>query len=518
MPATCSPVATNGRSRTCAVFVAGFADFTRTQLEILEVLSHWMEELWIALPNDVDESRAELFSQPRMTLRCLQSLQPRVIALEPPSSIRDQRSEVRGQRSEIRGQRSEVRGQRSEVRGQRSEISLPTSDLRPLTSDIKGQRSEISLPTSDLRPLTSDIKGQRSEISLPTSDFRPLTSDLPAALAHLERQLFKPLRRIHKASDTAGIMLIEAPGVVGETRMVARHIKKLLSEVRGQRSEVNLPTSDFRPLTSALECTPAEDILVTMRDIAPYADIVREVFTEYGIPVDMEGAEPILRNRALATLLRSLRLPGDDWPFAAVAALLRSDYFRPDWPELREQPGIAQHAEVLLRLLGEPRGRDAYLEAARRWADDPPAGLEDEQAEESRRVRKHELAKKCRPFLDRFFRAWDGMPQKAALEEHVSWLLRFAADLGLARVAAEQPSDAAALRRLEEELHRWVALEHELHGKQRMLEQKEFIRRLAALMSEAALARTPRPRPRTRPVGGTGSSLASSSSLRDGHG
>ena len=83
----------------------------------------------------------------------------------------------------------------------------------------------------------------------------------------------------------------------------------------------------------------------------------------------------------MATLLRNLHLPDNDWPFAGVTALLRSSYFRPDWPETKECPEIALHAEVLLRLLGEPRGREAYLEAVRRWAEQPRAGLEDEQAE-----------------------------------------------------------------------------------------------------------------------------------------
>ena len=38
------------------------------------------------------------------------------------------------------------------------------------------------------------------------------------------------------------------------------------------------------------------------------------------------------------------------------------------WPEVRACPEIAQHAEALLRLLGEPRSRAAYLKAVRHWA------------------------------------------------------------------------------------------------------------------------------------------------------
>src|SRR5262249_19040986 len=147
-------------------------------------------------------------------------------------------------------------------------------------------------------------------------------------------------------------------------------------------------------------------------------------------------------------LLRALRLADDDWPFAAVTALLRSGYFRPDWPETAADPEVAQHAEVLLRLLGEPRHREAYLTAVHRWADDPPRGLEDEQAEEPRRARTHELAQRCRSFLERFFRAWDAAPQQTTLAEHIAWVRRLAADLGLPRVAAERAADATAWERL----------------------------------------------------------------------
>ena len=41
---------------------------------------------------------------------------------------------------------------------------------------------------------------------------------------------------------------------------------------------------------------------------------LREVFGEYGIPHDVEGTEPLARSGAVAALLRTVRLPDDDWP------------------------------------------------------------------------------------------------------------------------------------------------------------------------------------------------------------
>ena len=217
----------------------------------------------------------------------------------------------------------------------------------------------------------------------------------PAGLAHLERQLFRPLRAVERSDDATGVALIEAPGVLGEARLVARRIKTLL-----------------------LDGTAPDEMLVVLRDVSPYADVLGEVFDEYDLPAEMEGTDPLTRNPAAALLLRAVRLPDDDWPFAGVTALLRNTYFRPPWPEAATAPDMPQRAEVLLRLLGEPRGRSAYLSAVRRWAEQQQPGLEDEQAEESRRRRTHELAKECGEFLHRFFQAWDDAPGQAPLAEH----------------------------------------------------------------------------------------------------
>jgi ATP-dependent helicase/DNAse subunit B len=376
------------------VFVDGFVDFSRTQRDILGAVEGWMEEVWIALPDEAGDERAELFTRPRVTLERLAGLNPDV--QRPPFAV--------------------------------------------------GPGTGAGL--------------------LPFGEAAP---ERPAGLVHLGRQLFRPLRRVVQSADADGLLCIEAPGLLGEARLVARQIKRLL-----------------------LDGTPAEDVLVTMRDLVPYADLLREVFPEYGIPVDVEGTEPLLRNPAVSTVLRALRLPDDDWPFAAVTALLRSGYFRPDWPETRDDPEVAQHAEVLLRLLGEPRHRAAYLEAVRRWAHEPPPGLEDEQAEESRRLRTHELALRCRPFLEHFFRAWDEAPSQAALPKHVAWVRRFAEDLGLPRVAAERPADAAAWQRFSDELEHWLRLDRLVHGGRRPLGRGEFQRRITTLAAEAGLARTPR--------------------------
>ncbi len=362
-----------------AVFVDGFADFTRPQHDILELLSEWVEELWIALPDEEDGQREDLFAKPRATLARLQKLRPKVEWLASGGAGR------------------------------------------------------------------------------------------PVGLAHLERHIFQPMRTVKIADDATGVSLIEAPGVLGEARLVARRVAKLLR-------------NGMAP----------DNVLVVLRDVSPYADILTEVFDEYAVPAEVDGTEPLTHNPAIAVLLRAMRLPDDDWPFANVTALLRNTYFHPLWPEMAQQADLPQRAEVLLRMLGEPRGRNAYLSAAAVWAEKQEPGLEDEQAEESARRRKHQLAMECNPFLQRFFQAWEAAPAKAPLVDHLTWLHLFAQDVGITQTAAEDAHDAAALDLLWREVSQWLDREERRHGRGgRKLDRKTFLRRLVALTAEASLPRSP---------------------------
>jgi ATP-dependent helicase/DNAse subunit B len=367
---------TKGRRRPFdnvrSVFVDDFNDFSQAQHDMLKSLCEWVEELWVALPEEPGDERAELFTRPRVTRISLKHLANNTILVE-----RNEQDETR-----------------------------------------------------------------------------------PAGLRHLERQLFRPLRRIEPAADASGVEILEAPGLLGETRMVARLIKQLL--LGG-------------------EAAP-DDIVVTTRDFAGYADLACEVFDEYGIPVEVEGIEPLTRSPAVVVLLRALRLPDEDWPFAGVTALLRNTFFRPRWPEVEQQPDVPQQAEALLRLFGESRGRGAYIHAVERWAERQQPGLEDEQAEESRRRRTHELAAGCAPFMRRFFAAWDAAPETATAAEHLAWAKTFAEDVGI--IDSSRDRERAALALLWDEAEEW-ARRHEAK-----MNRRTFHRRLAALAATAGLPRT----------------------------
>lgn len=364
------------------VILQGFAALTRSQRQVLQALTTWIESIWLALPGEKDSSRPELFLRSTTTLRQLKKYRPRI-----------------------------------------------------------EETNRVAMLPFDGEPLPAR----------------------PAGLRHLERQLFRPLAQIERSDDADGLLILESPGPVGECRRVARHVKTLL-----------------------LDGVRADDIVVTLRDVEPYADLLREVFDEYGLPYDVEGIDPLTRDPTVAVLLRAVRLPDDGWPFGPVAALLRSGWFRPNWSVSEAALEMPLHAEALLRLIGEPRDREAYLAAVRRWAEDPPAALEDEDAEESRRQRTNQLAILCRAFLERFFHAWDDAPREGLPADHVAWLERWAADLGFLTSDGEQPG----LRRFFDELRRWERLELLVREPGRPLSRREFLRRLLVLGATAGMPRS----------------------------
>jgi ATP-dependent helicase/DNAse subunit B len=205
----------------------------------------------------------------------------------------------------------------------------------------EGERPDAFAAVMETRRRLVALGGRDSEAASDDPVSNAGSEARPVGLVHLEQHLFGPT--FPPATDAAGLQLVEAPGPLGEARLVARRIRTLLSAG-----------------------TKPDAIVVTARDLTHSINLLGEVFAEYGLPVELDGGEAVLRNPAVGSLLRALRLADDDWPFAGVTALLRSTYFRPAWPETTGD--TPRQADGLLRLLGEPRGREAYLRAISRLA------------------------------------------------------------------------------------------------------------------------------------------------------
>ncbi|MBX7105835.1 MAG: PD-(D/E)XK nuclease family protein [Gemmataceae bacterium] len=285
-----------------------------------------------------------------------------------------------------------------------------TPNEQRLLQRLTGFASEvwITLPSNGPESLShpGEMTTSLSE-AFPESEVIQLESGpgtRPPALSHLVSSLFEESAPASEASE--GVTLIEAPGVVGECRMVARAIRKLIDAG-----------------------TSPESILVSARSLGEYETLLAEMFEEYGIPNSMERHVPFERVPGIVALVQAARLPDDGWSFEGVTAILRSGWFRPTWAG-DAADDLPLWSDWLLRDLGVPRDRDAFLRAVRLWSESPPTPLEDEAAETGTRRVRHEKAKLCRPLLDAFFAAWDAAPANALLADHIRWMQAWAAELG----------------------------------------------------------------------------------------
>lgn len=206
---------------------------------------------------------------------------------------------------------------------------------------------------------------------------------------------------------------IEAAGSVGESRLVARQIRRLL-----------------------LAGTSPSRVVLTGRGLD------RSVWTSelsaHGVASAWAEPLPVAAHPAVRFLLTAWTLPADDFRFPALAAVLRSTWLHPNWPEYTS-PDLPAACESLLRAVGVPRNRTAYLAAVAGWAETPPLPLEDETAEAGRRRRLHRLAGRCQPFLSRLFKLWNRRPDAGTPRLFVRELRRFAGDIGLSSQVERDP-------------------------------------------------------------------------------
>ena len=117
------------------------------------------------------------------------------------------------------------------------------------------------------------------------------------------------------------------------------------------------------------------------------------------------------------------------------------------------------------------------MKAARRKSETPESPLEDDDESDGLRRRTHESAKRCLPFLEKFFSAWDAAPKKGSFSEHAAWLHAFAESMGFLREEAE----AAAFARLWHELDRWAFRESQMRAGDETQTRAHFLTRLAEI-------------------------------------
>ena len=160
--------------------------------------------------------------------------------------------------------------------------------------------------------------------------------------------------------------------------------------------------------------------------------------------------------------------------------------------------GLAGGERLTRRFPRRPKrscGCSARLGAAIHTCEQPRRGntcrpnrSKTKQPEEPVRQRKQRLARRCRPFLERFFKTWDDLELEKSAAATVAELKSFADEIGLSRSGT---NDLADLARLWGELDRWAREVATINGRE-TLTREQFARVLSAVGAAPCRARTTR--------------------------
>jgi ATP-dependent helicase/nuclease subunit B len=369
------------------VVVDGFADFTRTQHEILALLHGRVDQLLISLP--WEDGRADLYHKPAQTLEELERRLPGL------------------------------------------------------------RREAVSRPAPQAAP------------------------SFTATLGRLEQQLFRDPRRVEACDSAVGLEILAASGQLGEVELVARTIKRLL-----QNGDSDNRTR-VRP----------GDIAVVFRSTAEVAPLVREAFTEYGIPFALDSGITLGRAPLLSALIALLKLDLEDWPFRELLQLITNNYFRPEWPQW-QGGAVAVDAEEAIRALQIPKGRRALLAALERWA-----AAELSERAPARRRQRQTAARTALGLFSRLAAAFDRLPASATAGQWSTAIAALAEELGMLSVAREPcdlpiaRQDAAAWELFRKRLEASMDLEVQLDGSPAELDRRAILQRIEDICTHENLPR-----------------------------
>ena len=248
------------------------------------------------------------------------------------------------------------------------------------------------------------------------------------------------------SADATGIEIVAAASQRAEIEWIARRIKHLL--LQGDDS------TGSRPLA-------AKDIVVAFRTLEPVADLVREVFDEYGVPAAIDWSSPLHRAPVLQSLMGLLRLQAGDWPYRQLLAVLSNSLFKPDWKELRgsdADSGLGQSesfvaVEWAIRQLQFPSGREKLLSALERRAksdDEIPLDTADgEPPDDADLAKQRQNTARYRTafsVLNRLAKVLGKLDHTRTIEQWIAAIGELVGEGGLLQAAADESSKEAVER------------------------------------------------------------------------
>ena len=252
------------------------------------------------------------------------------------------------------------------------------------------------------------------------------------------------------------------------------------------------------------------DLAVLARDIEPYRAYIREIASEFGLPVRLLDGRPLLFNPLIAALLDLLRLfmpegesQGAALPRRGVIEVWRSPYFSWGQDELVGSSADADALDILSRQQRVIGGLDHWRAAFEAGAVASKQVLLDEDKDDAEgdlltEERVRELSEK----FDLFLEISNPGSKKKTIRQFANWLMSLigfesegdaihlstAASLNIYARAMESPEtklyDVAALRHLAGLLDDLVWAE-EAVGRSRKLPFHTFLSELSAAIASA---------------------------------
>jgi ATP-dependent helicase/nuclease subunit B len=172
-------------------------------------------------------------------------------------------------------------------------------------------------------------------------------------LRQIEANLFREEAKAGALSTPETLLILEATGIRGEVEMIAREIRK-----RVRAGNLNF-----------------SDIAVILRRIGEYQEMIRTVFRDFEIPVEIHERER-LRDTALARTAASFfRVLLDDWKREDLFNFLKSSYVERNY-------GHVCSLEIRSLDLGIVGGRERWLKEIGDPLFDKIAGCQEKTQEE----------------------------------------------------------------------------------------------------------------------------------------
>lgn len=243
-------------------------------------------------------------------------------------------------------------------------------------------------------------------------------------LAHLEEHLFTNPRHTPPPVTPAGLEIWDCSSELGELEQLAREIKRLLLTGDAEFGEARIAP---------------QRIAVVFRSLTTIAPLVREVFTEYGLPFALEVGQPLAEAPLPLALTRLLSLHLGDWPFRGLLQVLANGYITPQGFSARDWLARGA-AEGVVRELQLVSGRDELLRAVQRGMTARANRLAEAEAENlpDREQRAASLARwtAAEKYLRKLAEPFVRLPAEATWREWAALLTAFAERLGVLNAAA----------------------------------------------------------------------------------